>query len=187
MKQTRRGVLAAMGLAATAGCSGVRGNLFGSDDESKQFDSFRKETVEDVSQTLTIPKGKYKAYEFSFDTQTVLLYTVVASDHVDVILLPQSSFEAYEKDVGGDGEAADQVTYISALSELATRATSKGSAVTSGDPVLVIDNTTWAKVPPSEDVEVEVDIDAFVRETQSKSTGNGDQGQQVENGSENAS
>lgn len=186
MRQTRRSVLATMGLAATAGCSGVAGNPFRSGEESNEYESFRKETVEEISETVTIPKGKYRAYEFTFDTQTVLLYTVVASDHVDAIVLHRDAFETYEADVGGGGGSTDELTYISPLSDLATRATSKGSAVTAGEPVLVVDNTTWAKAPPSEVVEVEVEVDAFVRKTQSKTTGNEAQGQQVKNGSENA-
>lgn len=187
MKQTRRSVLATMGVAATAGCSGVTGNPFGSDEESKRYEAFRKETVEDISETITIPKGKYRAYEFTFDTQTVLLYTVVTSDHVDVIMFHRDAFETYEADVGGGGKTTDELTHVSQLSDLATRATSKGSAVTAGEPVLVVDNTTWAKAPPSEDVEVEVEIDAFVRKTQSKTTGNQKQGQRVNDGSENSS
>lgn len=158
MRTTRRGALAAAGLLLTAGCTDALGGGSDSDPDSP----VRDRQLVDISETVTIPEGDFQAYELSFESRSVLLYSVVASERVDVIVFDSDAFETYQQDVTEDG-AADQLEYIGALSELDTSATARGSAVTAGEPVLVVDNTSWAEAPPAPEVEVEVTVDAFVR------------------------
>lgn len=154
MPTSRRHVLAAAGLAAIAGCSSVLG---GNDGQRP----FRERQIVEVSETVRIESGDYWAREFTFDVQSVLLYSVVASDNVDVLLLPRESFERYRDDLENH-ETADRLRIIGELSERNTSATAQGSAVTPGDPVLVVDNSGW-ETPPVEEVRAEVDVEAFVR------------------------
>lgn len=162
-KSTRRDVLAALGIAAIAGCSSLRdrtAELVGDDSDSQDdfADSpLRARYVKQVSEAARLQKGDHKAYPMHFDTQTVLIYSVVADEDVDVIVFRKSHYEKYK-----DG-ATDQLPYVSELSELNTKVTAKGAAVTAGDPVLVIDNTTWAKTPPTPNIRVEIELEAFVR------------------------
>lgn len=154
MAPTRRGLLAAAGLAATAGCANVLGG--GSDSP------LRDRQIADISETVRLGAGEYWAHQFTFDAQSVLLYSAVASDNVDVLLLPRESFETYVAD-SEDDDTADELQFVNELSDLDTSATAKGSAVTSGEPALVVDNTTWARASPVEEVRVDIDVDAFVR------------------------
>lgn len=160
---TRRDVLATLGIAATAGCRSLRdrtSEIVGADSDSPNdlSDSpLRARYVKQVSEAVRLQEGDHKAYAMQFDTQTVLIYSVVADENVDVILFREPDYETYK-----DG-ASDQLPYVSELSELHTKVTAKGAAVTAGDPVLVIDNTTWAKTPPMPNVRVEVELEAFVR------------------------
>lgn len=160
-KATRRGVLATLGVAATAGCSSVRdrvSEVVGEDSQSAFTDSpLRERYVTQVSDAVRLQKGDYTAYPMRFDTQTVLTYSVVADENVDVIVFREPDYEKYERG------ATDQLPYVGGLSELNTKVTAKGAAVTAGDPVLVVDNTTWAKTPPISDVRVEIELEAFVR------------------------
>jgi len=162
-KSTRRDVLATLGIAATAGCSSLRdraSKLVGDDSESPDdfTDSpLRARYVKQVSEAVRLQEDEHKAYPMHFDTQTVLIYSVLADENVDVIVFRKSDYETYK-----DG-ASDQLPYVSELSELNTKVTAKGSAVTAGDPVLVIDNTTWAETPPMPNIRVEIEIEAFVR------------------------
>lgn len=52
---------------------------------------------------------------------------------------------------------------VSELSALNTRAVARGSDITSGKPVLVIDNTTWVEASPVADVTVDVELKVFIR------------------------
>lgn len=164
-KPTRRAVLATLGIAATAGCSSLRdraSELVEDDSDSDNRDDFadsplRAEYVKQVSEAVRLQEDDHKAYQLHFDTQTVLIYSVVADENVDVIVFRKSDYEKYK------GGASDQLPYVSELSEMNTMVTAKGAAVTAGDPVLVIDNTTWAKTPPIPNIRVEVELEAFVR------------------------
>lgn len=155
MKQpTRRGLLVTLGIAGTAGCSGL---LSGGSGNSTSKDPFRGKVLKEVSETGTLQKGGHQAYPMEFPEQTVLIYSIIADENVDVIVFRKPQYEKYQKD------ATDQLQYVSELSELNTKVTAKGSAVTAGKPVLVIDNTTWAETPPVQKVTVEVELEAFIR------------------------
>lgn len=162
-KSTRRAVLATLGIAATAGCSSLRDRAseLVEDDSNSQSDisdsPLRARYVKQVSEAVRLQDGDHKAYSMHFDTQTVLIYSVVADENVDVIVFRESDYETYRNG------ASDQLPYVSELSELNTNVTAKGASVTAGDPVLVIDNTTWAETPPMPNIRVEVELEAFVR------------------------
>lgn len=150
--QSRRGFLLALAAAGTAGCSSMGSGGGGGSD-----DPFRGTMVEEVSETIELDEGDHQAYEMTFTEQTVLIYSIIADKNVDAIVFGKPKYREYKND------KSDQVQYVSELSELNTKVTAKGSAVTKGRPVLVIDNTTWAKTPPVEDVTVQVELEAFVR------------------------
>lgn len=150
---TRRGVLAAMGIAATAGCSGLAKQVPAVGDDS----SIRGEKIKSVTESFALSKGQFRPYKLTFDSRSVLLYSVVADAKIDVLLFRRPDFKKYKKD------AAKELPYVAALSDLDTRATARGSDVTSGRPVLVVDNTTWGEASPSGEVQVEVELEAFVR------------------------
>lgn len=150
---TRRGVLAAAASAALAGCGGLAKQVPAVGDDSP----LRDEQIASISESFTLSNGEYRPYRLEFDTRTVLLYSVVADEKVDVLVFPRPEFEKYEDD------AADELPYIGELSELDTRATARGSDVTAGRPVVVVDNTTWGEATPAERVEVEIELEAFVR------------------------
>jgi len=160
-RSTRREILAAVGIVATAGCSSLRdraSELIGDESRDEFADSpMRARYVKRVSEAIELQKGDHKAYPMQFDTQTVLIYSVVAAEDVDVIVFRKPDYEKYENG------ASDQLPYVSELSELNTEVTAKGAAVTAGDPVLVIDNTTWAEAQPRQNIRVEVELEAFVR------------------------
>lgn len=149
---TRRGVLAAAGIAATAGCGGLAKRVPAVGDDSP----LRGEQIESITESFTLSHDEHRAYGLEFDTRTVLLYSVVADERVDVLVFRRPDFRKYEDD------AADELPYIDELSELDTRATARGSDVTAGRPV-VVDNTTWGEAAPAERVGVEVELEAFVR------------------------
>ncbi|WP_254820960.1 hypothetical protein [Haloglomus halophilum] len=164
---TRRGVLATMGVLATAGCSSVSGlGSGGSDDSGGSGDgadggsggSLRKETVKEVSRSVTLKQDQFEAVPLSFDRQTVLFFSVVADRNVDVLTFRRPDFETYRTD------AADQLRFVDALSEQRTEATSQGSAVSPGEPVVVVDNTTWGETQPSQRVDIELELEAFIRD-----------------------
>lgn len=146
---TRRGVLCALGVTATAGCSSVLGG--------QKAKEVRAKTVEEISETIHLGKGEFKPYKFSFDTQTVLTYEVVSDKKVDVIVFRRPTFEKYRKN------SAKELPHVSELSTLDTNVAVNGANVTAGEPVLVVDNTTWANAQPKENVEASVDVEAFVR------------------------
>lgn len=160
-RATRRGVLAAMGLAATAGCSSLTETVSGGGSKRE----LAGETITERSESFTLKKGEFKAYPLSFDTQSVLLFSVVSDENVDVFTLSRPNYEAYKSG------STDQVETIGELSEQNTKATAKGANVSAGEPVLVVDNTTWAKTPPIADIQVEVEIEAFVRESKQGGSG----------------
>lgn len=153
-RSTRRGLLATLGIACTAGCTGLLSGGSGGDGTDNQF---RGEMVKQVSETIQGKKGEHKAYSMEFTEQTVLIYSIVADKNVDVIVFRKDQYEKYKRN------ATDKLNYVSELSELNTKVTAKGSAVSAGKPVLVIDNTTWAETPPVSNVTVEVELEAFVR------------------------
>jgi hypothetical protein len=147
---TRRGVLATLGLAATSGCSQLSG-LTGGDSD------LRGEQVEQISKTFTLEREQFMPFPLSFDTQSVLTFSVVADENVDVITFTRPNFRKYKQ------ESSDQVPFIDAFTEQNTKATAKGSDVSAGKPVVVVDNTTWAKTPPIDEIQVEMELEAFVR------------------------
>ena len=147
---TRRGVLATLGVAATAGCSQLS-DLTGGDSD------LRGENVERISKTFTLDRDQFMPFPLSFDTRSVLTFSVVADENVDVITFRRPDFRKYKQ------ESADQLPFIDAFTEQNTKATAKGSDVSAGKPVVVVDNTTWAKTPPIENVQVEIELEAFVR------------------------
>lgn len=149
---TRRGVLATLGLAATAGCTRLQNAIPGQDSSD-----LRGKTVEQVSETFTLDRGKFRSYPLSFDTRTVLTFSVVTDDNVDVLTFRRPAFREYET------QSADQVSYVGELSEQNTTATAKGSMVSEGDPVVVIDNTSWGTTPPIPKIRVNVELEAFER------------------------
>jgi hypothetical protein len=167
---TRRGVLATMGVLATAGCSSVSG--LGSDSGSGDGTnggsdgganggsggSLRKQTVKDVSRSVILEKDQFEAVPLSFNRQTVLFFSVVAGRNVDVLTFRRPDFEKYRADT------ADQLRFVDALSEQRTEATSQGSAVSPGEPVVVVDNTTWGETQPSQRVDIEFELEAFIRD-----------------------
>ena len=144
---TRRGVLATLGIAATAGCSQLSGLTGGRSD-------LRGENVEKISKTFTLDREQFMPFPLSFDTQSVLTFSVVADENVDVSTCTRPNIRK---------ESADQVPFIDAFTEQNTKSTAKGSDVSAGKPVVVVDNTTWAKTPPIDDVQVELELEAFVR------------------------
>lgn len=150
---TRRGVLAAMGIAATAGCSGLAKQVPGMGGGS----SLRGEQIESISESFTLSKDQFRPYKLEFDTQSVLLFSVVADQKIDVLVFRRPDFKKYKKD------ATAELPFVRVLSDLDTRATARGSDVTSGRPVVVIDNTTWGQATPAEGIDVEVELEAFVR------------------------
>lgn len=154
MSPSRRTVLATTGAAFLAGCSRLRGNDAGT--------SFRERDLVDLTKTVDIGAGEYWSVEFSFDTQTVLLYSLVADDQVDALLFARDSFERYRADVQQEDQVGE-IPYIGELSDLNTSATAQGSAVTAGEPVLVVDNTTWGSASPAETVKAKIEVEAFVR------------------------
>lgn len=147
---TRRAVLATLGLAATAGCSQLSEFTGGTSD-------LRGEQVEQISETFVLDRGEYRPCELSFDTRSVLTFSVVADENVDVLTFRRPDYRKYEND------SADQLPFIDAFTEQNTKATAKGSDVSAGNPVVVVDNTTWAKTPPIEKVQVEMQLEAFER------------------------
>lgn len=155
---TRRGVLATVGAVATAGCSGVVDRRPSGDARREFPDSpVRKKYVEDVTTSFALDRGDHRAFPLEFDTRTVLLFSVVTDENVDVLTFRRSEYRTYE-----DG-SADQLSYVDELSEQHTTATARGAPVSAGEPVVVVDNTTWAEASPVEEVHVEVELDAFVR------------------------
>lgn len=153
-KPTRRGVIAAMGLTVTAGCSQLSGVVPGGGGSDSPL---RGEQIEQISKTFTLKKDQFEPFHLSFDQQSVLLFSAVADENVDVVTLRRPDFKKYKNG------SAKQVPFISELSEQNTRATAKGANVTAGKPVIVVDNTTWAKTPPVEEVQIEFELEAFVR------------------------
>lgn len=153
-RKTRRGVLAAMGIGLTAGCSQLSGVVPGGGGSDSPM---RGEQVEEIRETFTLRRDQFEPFHLSFDQQSVLLYSVVADQKVDVITFRRPDFRTYR-----DG-SADQVPFIDELSDQNTRATAMGSDVTAGEPVVVVDNTTWAETPPADEVRVEFELEAFVR------------------------
>lgn len=151
---TRRGVLATAGAVALAGCSGLAGSSSG-DGGNRPL---RERTVEEVSRTVTLQPDSFESVPLSFDQQTVLFFSVVADAAVDVLTFRERDFERYREN------AADQLRYVDALSEESTAATSLGSAVSPGNPVVVVDNTTWAETQPDGEVRVQLDLEAFVKD-----------------------
>lgn len=139
-----------MGLTVTAGCSQLPG---GSGSDS----ALRGEQIEQVSKTFTLQRGKFEPFKLSFDRRAVLLFSVVADEKIDIITFERPQFQTYKE------TSATEVPYIDELSEQNTRATALGSDVTKGNPVIVVDNTTWAAAQPVEEVEVEIDLEAFLR------------------------
>lgn len=117
----------------------------------------RGEQVKEIQKTFTLQKDQFEPFPLSFDQQSVLLYSVVADEKVDVITFRRPDFQTYKEG------SADQVPFIDALSDQNTRATAMGSDVTEGKPVVVVDNTTWAEASPVGEVQVEFELDAFVR------------------------
>lgn len=151
---TRRGLLAALTVASTAGCTGL---LSSKPSDSGTEHPLRGETVKQVSEIVDIPKGDHEAYSMQFTEQTILIYSIVADRKVDVIVFAESEYDTYRR------AAAETLNYVSELSQLDTRVAGIGSAVAPDSPVLVIDNTNWAEAPPVSNVTVEVDLEAFVR------------------------
>ena len=154
-QMTRRGALASIGVLATAGCSRLSGN--GSNQSSGSDSPLRERTVTELSRTVTIEPDDFESVELSFDQQTVLLFSVVADRPVDVLTFSRSDFQKYRD------ETADRVSYVDALSQEGTAATARGSAVSAGEPVLVVDNSTWGAAAPDGPVQVELEVEAFVR------------------------
>lgn len=144
-----------MGLLATAGCSQLSGT--DSEQPSGSTSSLRERSVTEVSRTVTIEPDDFESVELSFDQQTVLLFSVVADGPVDVLTFTRSNFRKYR-----DG-TADQVSYVGTLSQEETVAVARGSAVSAGEPVLVVDNSTWGATAPDGPVQVELEVEAFVR------------------------
>lgn len=159
---TRRGVIAAMGLAATAGCSQLRGAVPGS-----QSSEILGEQVAKTTKTVALKKDQFEPFHVSFDQQTVLMFSVVADAKIDVITFARPHFRKYK-----DG-SADQLPFIGEFTELDTRATAKGSDVTPGEPVVVVDNTSWGESAPKQDVTVEVELEAYVRPSGQGGNGSG--------------
>lgn len=174
-RTTRRGVLATMGVLATAGCSSVSslGSGGGAGDGASgdganggsggganggSGPGLRERTVKYVSRSVTLEADQFEAVPLSFDRQTVLFFSVVAGKEVDVLTFRRPDFEKYRND------AADQLRFVDALSEESTEATSQGSAVSPGEPVVVVDNTTWGETQPRERVDIELELEAFIRD-----------------------
>jgi hypothetical protein len=157
MDSTRRGVLATMGVLATAGCAEISGAMPGSGESDGSESALRGRTVKEVSRTVTLESSKFESVPLSFDQQTVLMFSVVASKPVDVLTFYKQNFQKYKDD------SADKLRYIGPLSEEDTVATSQGSAVSAGEPVVVIDNTTWGSGSPVDSVDVELELEAFIR------------------------
>lgn len=157
MDSTRRGVLATMGVLATAGCTEITGAIPGSDDSDSSKSELRGETVKEVSRTVTLESGEFESVPLSFDQRTILMFSVVASKPVDVLTFHEKNFQKYKDD------SADKLRYIGPLSEEDTVATSQGSAVSAGKPVVVVDNTTWGSASPVDTVDVELELEAFIR------------------------
>lgn len=151
--QTRRGVLATLGIAATAGCSGLAKRIPVGEGNSP----VRGDELESTEEVFTLSEGEFRPFKLSFDSQAVLLYSVVAEEKVDIIAFHRPHFRKYRD------SAADKLPYIDALSHLNTRATARGSDVTDGNPVLVIDNTTWGEAAPKPNVQIEIELEAFKR------------------------
>lgn len=154
MQSTRRGVIGAIGIVSTAGCSGLLAGDGGSDGSDS---TLRGRSIKQVSETFDLQRGDHRAYTMQFTEQTILFYSVVANMKVDVIVFLESHYDEYRRG------ATEKIQYISELSDLGTTATARGSAISAGNPVLVIDNTAWAEAPPVANLTVEVDVDAFVR------------------------
>lgn len=152
-RTTRRGVLAAMGIAATAGCGSLQDHLPGSESQN----SLRGQIVAEVSRTVTLEKDAFEAVPMTFDRRTVLLFSVVADADVDVLTFRREDFQKYKND------ATDQLHYVDELSDMGTAATAMGAPVSKGKPVVVVDNTTWAPTRPVDGVTVELDLEAFER------------------------
>lgn len=175
-QMTRRGALATMGVLATAGCSQLYGDASNqpsgdADRPSEASSPLRKRSVTEVSRTLTIEQGGFESVKLSFDQRTVLLFSVVADGPVDVLTFTRSNFRKYR-----DG-TADQVSYVGTLSQEETVAVARGSAVSTGEPVLVVDNSTWGAAAPDGPVQVELEVEAFVRaagDEQSSPSGTGE-------------
>lgn len=148
-----------MGVLATAGCTQVSSSVpgLGSEGGSTDGKQLRKETIKEVSRTVTLEKDQFEAVSLSFDQRSVLLFSVVADKQVDVLTFHQKNFQKYRKDT------ADKLRYIGPLSEEETVATAQGSAVSAGKPVVVVDNTTWGATAPSGPVQVDLQLEAFVR------------------------
>lgn len=147
--QTRRGVLAAVGIAVTAGCSQLP--MAGG-----SSDSLRGEQVDQRSTTVTLKKGQFKPFHLSLDRRTVVEFSVVADGQVDVFAFTAEQFRKYKSRKG-------KVSYIDELSEQGTRATAQGSAVDLEKLVPVVDNTTWGQTDPDGAVRVDVELEAFLR------------------------
>lgn len=163
-----------MGVIATAGCSQLSGET--SDQPSESSSPLRKRSVTDLSRTVTIEPDDFESVELSFDQQTVLLLSVVADRPVDVLTFTRSNFQKYRD------ETADRVSYVDPLSEEETAATARGSAVSAGEPVVVVDNSTWGAADPDGPAQVELEVEAFVRDasgtkTSPSNTGDGNASQ----------
>lgn len=148
---TRRGMLAAAGagIAATAGCSELSSAIGGGS-------SLRGESVKKTSKTFTLGHDEFEAFKLTFDQQTVLFFSALADTQVDVITFTRENFKKYRT---GN---VNELPVLGELSDRNTKATSLGSAVTAGDPVVVVDNTTWADAKPAESVKVEFELEAFI-------------------------
>lgn len=148
-QQTRRGVLAAVGLTVTAGCSQLP--LVGGSN-----DSLRGKQVDQRSATFTLKKGQFKPFHLSLDRRTVVEFSVVADEQVDVFAFAPDQFRTYKSRSG-------EVSFIDELSEQGTKATAQGSAVALEKIVHVVDNTTWGRTDPDGEVQVDVELEAFLR------------------------
>lgn len=148
---TRRSLLVGVGVTATAGCQALP--VVGGSGQS----SLRGETVKSLSESVTLSKDEFQSYKLELDTQSVVMYSVVADKKIDCIMFTRPHFKKYRQN------STAELPMVGELSALDTRAVARGSDVSSGKPVLVIDNTTWGEASPVADVTVNVELDVFIR------------------------
>lgn len=146
---TRRGVLAAVGLTVTAGCSQLP--MSGS-----SSNSLRGKQVEQRSKTFTLQTDKFKSFPLSFDQKTVVMFSVVSDKLVDVLAFSPEQYDTFRSEPSG------KVPIIDELSQQGTKATAQGITVAIDELILVIDNTSWGKTDPDGEVQVDLELEAFL-------------------------
>lgn len=148
---TRRSLLVSMGVTATAGCQALP--VVGGNGQS----SLRGETVKSISESITLSKDEFQSYKLKLDTPSVIMYSVVADKKIDGIVFTRPHFQKYKQN------STAELPVVSELSALDTRGAARGSDVSSGNPVLVIDNTTWGEALPVAEVTIDVELEVFIR------------------------